>query len=118
MTKEFWLPGYTPPSLNTLLGKGHWSRDEFKEEASEYAGIFVKGLKGATLKSLSYVFYFPDKKARDNDNYCAKYLTDALRYHGVLVEDDSKHTGPSTYFIEWNNPEKKHGTKIIMEVAE
>ena len=118
MIKEFWLPDYVPPSLNELLNCHYHKRTEYKEEALEYVSLFVRGLKGVTLYHISYLFFFPDKRRRDNDNYCAKYLTDALRYHGVLLDDDSKSTGPSTYYVEWNNPAKIKGTKITMEVVE
>ena len=112
-----WVPDYTPPSLNVLLGQGWQSRDKYKREAYVFVQKYVKGLGPfPQLKSLSYEFFFDNKIKRDNDNYCAKYLTDALRYNNVILADDSKATGPTTLYINPNNKDKKKGTMIKMEV--
>jgi hypothetical protein len=119
MTKmcKVWIPDYTPPSLNVLLSQCWQARDKYKKEADLYVKKYVKPCGPfPQLKSLSYEFFFDNKIKRDNDNYCGKYLTDALRYNNVILGDDSKATGPTTLFINYNNPKKKKGTKIIMEV--
>lgn len=114
---KVFIPDYVPPSLNVLLGGGWQSRDKYKKEADLFVKKYIKGCGTfLQLKSLSYEFFFDNKIKRDNDNYCAKYLTDALRYNNVILADDSKATGPTTLYINPNNPKKKRGTMIKMEV--
>ena len=111
------MPDYTPPSLNVLMGKRWQSLERYKKEADLFVKQYVKGIGPfLKLKSLSYEFFFDNRIKRDNDNYCGKYLTDALRYNNVLVGDSSDMTGPTTLYINPSNKDKKKGTIIKMEV--
>ena len=86
---------FLPPSLNEWK-QWHWAKQgAYKRELTKA----ISGLKLAMKLPLferarvQVVYYFPDDRDRDKDNYSGKYLLDALRNAGVITDDNSKVLG-------------------------
>lgn len=79
---------HIPPSLNKYAGrKNHW---EYRQEKENWLWIVRSActpprepIKNAIV---SIVFYFPDNRRRDTDNY-QKMVLDGLVKSGVIQDD-------------------------------
>jgi len=80
------------PSLN-VWSKWHWKlyQDKIKE-LSEAIGSLKLAFKLPKLEMarVEVVYYFSTNRRRDTDNYTPKLLLDALRYGGIIAEDNSQ----------------------------
>ena|SRR3990167_2275354 len=84
-----------PPSLNKLFAMNHWSRGKLKKEIESLIYYECKKQKIKKIEGplcLSFVLTFKKKRIRDIDNYTAgtKFLTDGLRYAGIISDDNSE----------------------------
>ena len=88
-----------PPSVNALYGGGS-GQQRFKSKAYKAWLISAqvaetKGIIGQV--QLTYTFYFPDKRARDCENYC-KAVSDFL-VANKIIEDDSYRIVPKMLLL-------------------
>lgn len=90
------VPG-VPPSLNRFAGRENtWEYRETKQKwtaAVKYACRASRGRPKEPYQRavVSIVYYFPDRRRRDADNYAGKFLLDGLTRAGVIVDDDLRH---------------------------
>ena len=62
---------------------------------------------------LTLIYFFPDARARDSDNYAAKFLRDGLVDEGILKDDSYPHIGHPRIFVE--KCKERKGMLIILE---
>ena len=80
------------PSFNQWKN-WHWARQaQYKKELTEHiaALTLLVGRPMYQLARVEVVHYFRTRRRRDQDNQTPKFLLDALRYAGVIVEDHSE----------------------------
>jgi Holliday junction resolvase RusA-like endonuclease len=90
VTNGYWLTlPLTPPSQNEYL-RWHWSRrkrylDELSENLSLLALAFrIPRFEHATIQ---ITYFFAEHRQRDKDNYNGKFILDALKNAGILLDD-------------------------------
>jgi hypothetical protein len=84
----------TPPSLNDVVGQGHWRR--YHTIKKQWQAILRELLAAADTPRMGRVLVegvvtFPDRRKHDQGNYrfvLEKALGDALVVGGWLVDDD------------------------------
>lgn len=85
------LPGI-PPSLNTVAGRQNvWEYRQLKQLWTEAVYACCLGKRPGKpwdKAAVEIVYYFPDKRRRDPDNYCGKFLLDGLTEAGVIKDDN------------------------------
>ncbi len=86
------IPGWTPPSLNTILGK-HWSiRTRIKRACEDMVAIYVRDVPKVTeayqprRRLLVTVRWVRKGKLPDPDNLL-KVLLDSVKKCGRIVDD-------------------------------
>jgi hypothetical protein len=80
-----------PPSLN-VWSRWHWAkRDRYLKQLTRDLGLIVKTYRLPRFEeaTVQVVYYFPDARHRDKDNYGGKFFLDALRYAGILKDDNA-----------------------------
>lgn len=85
-----------PPSLNKFAGRKNVNDyRRAKDYWTQAVGWAVKAIKDrpATFQRarVEILYYFPDKRRHDPDNYCGKLLLDGLTMAGVIADDDFAH---------------------------
>lgn len=88
------LPG-VPPSINRFAGrtnaweyraaKKHWT------EAVAWAARAQRPHEPYQRARVEILYYFPDRRRHDADNYAGKFLLDGLTHAGIIVDDDFSH---------------------------
>ncbi|MTI83462.1 MAG: hypothetical protein FH756_06040 [Firmicutes bacterium] len=85
------IPGELP-SLN-VWKQWHWAKYQEKlQELSNNLKLTALAFKVRKFHRprVQVVYYFRTKRRRDPDNYAPKFILDALRYAGVIAEDNSE----------------------------
>lgn len=80
---------FTYPSLNKTNGMNHWKRAKMKKEFEDAVRLELSLLKIRgfhSLVKLEVTVYKPVIRYRDRDNFCYKWLKDALK--GIVFIDD------------------------------
>lgn len=86
-----------PPSLNQIAGKDNpWKYRKAKAEWTELVCWAAKATKDRPQhpydKADVYIlYYFTDRRRRDADNYCGKFLLDGLTKAGIIADDSFDH---------------------------
>lgn len=86
-----------PPSLNQVAGKSDPWR--YRTEKANWTSIVYYAARAAKDRpeapfdkaDVYILYYFPDNRRRDADNYCGKFLLDGLTKAGVIADDSFKH---------------------------
>ena len=81
-----------PPSLNVWQNWHPMKRHRYKKELAGAIKLLAlaAGRPGYRLATVQIIYYFPDARPRDIiDNYCPKFLMDALVNAGILDDDRS-----------------------------
>ena len=86
------LPG-VPPSLNRFAGREN--TNEYRKAKQEWTDMVIWKVKAAkdrprapySKARVEILYYFPDNRRRDPDNYCGKLLLDGLTKAGVISDD-------------------------------
>ena len=85
------LPGI-PPSLNKVAGRQNvWEYRQLKQLWTEAVYAVSRGKRPGKpwdKAGVEIVYYFPDRRRRDPDNYCGKFLLDGLTEAGVIKDDN------------------------------
>ncbi len=79
-----------PPSNNRFIGR--CNRYEYQRVKKDWAGMIAALCRPKPEKPLSgcavrLIYYFPDKRRRDPDNYSGKMILDGLVSAGILKDD-------------------------------
>ena len=83
---------FPPPSLN-VWKNWHWSKQaEFKTELAEAIRLLAieRRLPQFHQARIEITHYFKTKRRRDTDNYCQKFIGDALVRAGILNDDNTE----------------------------
>ena len=86
-----------PPSLNQFVGKA--TGNEYRAAKSQWTRTVYYLAKASKdrpaepykLADVEIMYFFPDRRRRDPDNYCGKLMLDGLTKAGVIVDDDMAH---------------------------
>ena len=79
-------------SINVWKNKWHWTkRHSYQKRLTEEIKKLAMAVKRPTMERarVEITHYFPDGRRRDKDNYTPKQILDALRYAGVIAEDNA-----------------------------
>ncbi len=87
----------TPKSLNEYVGKN--GGNAYRKDKAMWTQIVYFAARACKdrppepykLADVEIMYYFPDRRARDPDNYCGKLLMDGLKKAGVIEDDDMAH---------------------------
>lgn len=84
-----------PPSINRFAGKENaW---EYRNTKQEWTNVVYLKAKAAHLQhpferaTVNLLYFFPDNRRHDPDNYAGKFLLDGLTKAGVIKDDDFRH---------------------------
>lgn len=80
-----------PPSLNEWKN-WHWSRQsKYKHELTQAIRLLALAARLPKHRRATVLvkYFFKDGRARDKDNYGGKFLLDAIRYAGIIKDDNS-----------------------------
>ncbi len=86
-----------PPSLNQIAGKSDpWKYRKAKAEWTEKVWLTARASKDRPKTPFDkadvfILYFFPDKRRRDADNYCGKFLLDGLTKAGIIADDSFNH---------------------------
>ena len=84
------IPG-VPPSLNQFAGREN--TNEYRKAKADWTDRVVWMVKRVRPEKpfdrarVEILYYFPDNRRRDPDNYCGKLMLDGLTRAGVIVDD-------------------------------
>ena len=87
------IPGI-PDSLNRFAGRHNaW---EYREKKNMWKNMvqlccMPKPKMPIEKADVKIVYFFPDHKRRDPDNYCGKMILDGLTAAGIIKDDDFDH---------------------------
>ena len=90
-----------PPSLNATAGRQNvWTYRRTKAEWTRRVQVACLASRDRPKQPLEsaevrIVYYFPDLRRHDADNYSGKFLLDGLTKAGVIVDDDLRHISTS-----------------------
>lgn len=80
-----------PPSNNKYMGNSHnfneYRREKQKWEWLVRASVRKKPNKAIQKAIVKIIYYFPDKRRRDPDNYSGKFILDGLVKSKILKDD-------------------------------
>lgn len=83
-----------PPSLNQFAGrKNSWAyrsaKSEWTEKIKQITELEIKKNNWICPEqaTVGIVYYFPNTRRRDPDNYCGKFLLDGLTKAGAITDD-------------------------------
>ncbi|OPY64106.1 MAG: Endodeoxyribonuclease RusA [Pelotomaculum sp. PtaU1.Bin065] len=82
---------FIPPSLN-VWKNWHWAKQgRYKKKLAENIRLLkvAFNLPFYERATVQVVYFFPDARERDKDNYGGKFILDALRHGGVIRNDNS-----------------------------
>ena len=88
------IPG-VPPSLNQFAGREN--TNEYRKAKVDWTDRVVWMVKRVRPEKpfdrarVEILYYFPDNRRRDPDNYCGKLMLDGLTKAGVIVDDSFQH---------------------------
>lgn len=119
--QAFWMPGWHPARLNSLLGK-HWGgRSAAKKADYEQIGraAVVYGLRPATgpRRVDLFILLAPGQRAADPDAYW-KSLLDALVRRGLLMNDSRRWCVLGKVEYARSTEHGRFGTMVILEDME
>ena len=80
-----------PPSNNKYIGQNkRWEYAEAKKEWAQIVRYICRPAPPEPIKKavVEIMYYFPDKRRRDPDNYSGKFLLDGL-VRAEIIADDS-----------------------------
>lgn len=86
-----------PPSLNRYLGKENGAAyREAKAQWTRAVFFTVRASKERPAQpfqkaDVHILYYFPDRRRRDPDNYCGKLLLDGLVKARAIADDSMQH---------------------------
>ena len=81
-----------PPSLNKYNGRENsWAYRNEKRQWKESVCWLAKGKKRFEKARVTLTYHFADRRRRDPDNYCGKFILDGLTAAGVIPDDDFEH---------------------------
>jgi hypothetical protein len=90
---RFFIP-VLPPTQNYLKGMNRWAYKKLRDEFSQWVQAKASGIPRATAKRrLTLIrFYARHRKELDRANFIggAKMLVDAIKAHGLLVDDSPR----------------------------
>jgi len=87
-----------PLSLNKML-RMHWAKRSKEQILYDYAILEAKQKLPFEVKKLlplnniinaCIIYHFADNRIRDYDNYSGKFIFDALKHNGIIVDDNCK----------------------------
>lgn len=84
-----------PPSLNRFAGRQN--SNEYRHEKKTWTDAVAWSVKGQRPSkpydkaSVEILYYFPDGRRRDPDNYSGKLLLDGLTQAGIIADDSFAH---------------------------
>ena len=86
-----------PPSLNRFAGREN--TNEYRSAKKQWTDAVIWTVRGCRDKpekpyrmaAVEILYYFPDNRRRDPDNYSGKLLLDGLTKAGVIVDDSFQH---------------------------
>jgi len=79
-----------PPSLNVYLRWHYSTRRQYLSRLIDYMTLLAWGFKLPMTPAamVQIIYYFPDGRRRDKDNYGGKQILDALRYARLIADDN------------------------------
>lgn len=84
-----------PPSLNQWMIMRRPQMNNVKQQWKDFIVWLVDyyGLSNLNIKSatITFTYYFQDKRRRDADNYTPKNILDGFTESGLIVDDDFNH---------------------------
>lgn len=86
-----------PPSLNQFAGRENsWAYRDAKETWTNLVAYLARNhpdrpKEPYPFASVTIRYFFPDRRRRDPDNYCGKFLLDGLTKAGIITDDDFRH---------------------------
>lgn len=86
-----------PPSLNRFAGRENtWEYRKAKSVWTSAAYFAARACKDRPVKpwekaEVNVMYYFPDNRDRDPDNYSGKLFMDGLTLAKVIVDDSMRH---------------------------
>ena len=86
-----------PPSLNRFAGRKN--EHEYRAEKERWTRAVYYTAKASKDRpaepwehaDVEIMYYFPDRRRRDPDNYSGKFLLDGLTKANVIVDDSMDH---------------------------
>ena len=103
------------PSLNQWT-RWHWGKkSKVKKEWEEAIGWKCKKFGSPKLinAEIEVLYYFPDKRVRDFDNYVPKFILDGL-VKAEIIEDDND----NNIFINWKLLYDKENPRTEVKIVE
>lgn len=83
-----------PPSNNKFMGRGskQYQAFTYQKEKQKWAWLVKAAVKKKPAKPIekavvNIIYYFPDERKRDPDNYSGKFILDGLTKAGIIKDD-------------------------------
>lgn len=108
------------PSINEWFIMQRPQMNQYKQQWKDFTKWVVKyygyenlGIANCTI---TYKFYYGNKRRMDNDNRTPKFTNDGLVESGMLIDDDYSHLNP---LILWGGYDKqKPRMEIIIDIVD
>jgi Holliday junction resolvase RusA-like endonuclease len=101
-----------PPSLNVLM-REHWSKRS--KQLERWRWLVADAWKNMPVipgrVKVKIIYYFPDKRKRDYDNYSGKLILDSLKGK-VITEDNSTVIVELAHKFEYD----KADPRVVIEI--
>ena len=80
-----------PPSLNEWKNWHHMKQGRYKKELTEAVASLKMAFRLPRYEkaTVQVIYYFPTVRRRDADNYSGKFLLDAIKNGGLIMDDNS-----------------------------